>query len=41
MRGGYPQLAVVSSRRRFGRRLSILRVLGGEDLRELLSSLGV
>ncbi|MEM4873619.1 MAG: hypothetical protein QXY35_09185 [Thermofilaceae archaeon] len=41
VRGGYPQLAVVSSRRRFGGRLSILRVLGDEDLRELLSSLGV
>ncbi|MEM1508632.1 MAG: hypothetical protein QXY49_00955 [Thermofilaceae archaeon] len=37
---GYPQLGVVVSRSKLGNKLSIMRVLGDDDLRELLSSLG-
>lgn len=39
-RGGIPQLGVVASRSRLGGRLGVVRLLGDDDLRELLSSLG-
>lgn len=40
IQGSYPQLGVIPSMNRLRGMLSVVRVLGDEDLRELLSSLG-